>query len=669
MWLDRFSGQPNQSPATAASLNRTSSPAPRRAVQLGPSTLPRRPGLNPRSSSLSIASFGGSLESLPAAARLSNGSSLKQELTNPPNIDVVDPLDVLHGILGAVDSDAAQTDSAALDDDPIRPRVLTEDVDFGGRSLQEFANSTLARTNAESYPPAAESPLVEDFERQRDKFEELHKSILACDEVLKSVETYLTSFQADLAAVSSEIEHLQDRSTQLNNKLNNRKAVEKVLAPEVEAFAVSPVIVRKITEGTVDEAWVKALEEFEKRSKLLEAKVKEGRDIKAVQDIRPFINDVSTKAVERIRDYVVAQIKALRSPNINAQVIQQMLRYRNVFGFLSSRQPQLAEEMAQAYINTMRWYYTTHFSRYKTALDKLNIYAIDQTCTIAADPAAKRAAKAEMSFDPFSIGRRGDLLRATTHEGALPSFAAEDDKSIRPLEIPFRAFNLALIDNATAEYGFLTEFFTQHSFQTTNRKFTDVFAPTFQMGQELTKRLIESTLDGLGVLLCVRLTQHFAFELQRRKVPAMEGYVNATNMLLWPRFQQIIDAHCDSIRKLTASLPGKPAGSALNLTSSPSSAQTTAPHPLTQRFANLVHGILCLSSEAGDDEPVSHSLRRLGAEFEVFLVKMSKGIAAEARKRERFLYNNYSLVCTIVAETEGKLAEEVRGHFEGLRDG
>jgi hypothetical protein len=138
-------------------------------------------------------------------------------------------------------------------------------------------------------------------------------------------------------------------------------------------------------------------------------------------------------------------------------------------------------------------------------------------------------------------------------------------------------------------------------------------------------------------------------------------------MLLWPRFQRIIDVHCESVRKFTASLSGKPAGSALSLTSSSAAAQTTAPHPLTQRFANFLHGILSLSSEAGDDEPISSSVGRLRKEYEAFLVKQSKSVA-EARKRDRFMFNNYSLVCTIVADTEGKMAEECKGHFEGLKD-
>lgn len=654
MW-ERLSGQ------STPSRSYSPTAAPRKSFQLGPSTLPRRPGLSPRTSSLSVASLGGSYDSLPTAVGVPNGSHLRDELTGPPATDVRDPFAVLENILGP-QRQKVVPDSGDVDGGVEKP-PLVGDVDFGGFSLEGFANAPLKPAGTANDP----APVVADFEIEKDKFEDLHKSILACDEVLASVETYLTSFQADLTAVSAEIETLQNRSSALNTKLQNRKVVEKILGPEVESFSIPPAVVRKITEGTVDESWIKALEELEKRSKSIDAKLKDGHDIKAAQDVKPFIDDVSTKAVERIRDFVVGQIKALRSPSINAQVIQQnsFLRYKGIFAFLAGRQPQLAEEITQAYVNTMRWYYLHNFTRYKTALERLNVHIIDQTDAIANDPASARRV-GKPPHDAFSIGRRMDILR-TTSEAALSSYLAEEDKGTHYLEVPFRAFNLALVDNASAEYSFLTEFFYKQSFHGTSRKFNEIFQPTFVLGHELIRHLVSESLDALGILTCVRLNQHLAFELQRRKVPTVDGYINGTNMLLWPRFQQTIDTHCDSIRKLTTSLPGKPAGSALSLTASPSAAQTTAPHPLTQRFANFVQGILMLSSEAGDDEPVSNSLGRLRNEYQAFLTKMFKGIA-EVRKRDRFLFNNYSLVCTIIADTEGKLAEEIKGIFEELRD-
>lgn len=516
-------------------------------------------------------------------------------------------------------------------------------------------------------------------DREKDKFEDLHKSILACDEVLKSVETYLTNFQADLGAVSAEIESLQDRSVALNTKLENRKIVEKILGPAVEDISISPATVRKIAEGPVDDGFIKALSDLEKRSKTVAAKTASQPDLQALADIKPLLTDLTNKAIERIRDHIVAQIKAIRSPSINAQIIQQQafLKYKDLYAFLARHQPELASQICQAYIYTMRWYYLNHFTRYKASLEKLKIHALDKYDVLGEDPTTKRSgallgpsrSNAPASYDAFSLGRRIDTLKTTSVQ-ALPSHLAEEEKQAHYLETPFRSFNLALVDNASFEYTFLTAYFSpSQSYHAIGRTFAAIFEPTFALGKALTKQLVETSTDTLGMLLCVRLNQHFAFELQRRKVPAVEGYVNATNMLLWPRFQQILDLHCTSLQKLTNSLPSRPPAAAalLGSSSSAAAANSTAPTPLTQKFANLIQGILALSSEAGDDEPVSVSVGRLRSEYEAYLARMGKGVA-DARKRDRFLCNNYSLVCTILADVEGRLGEEVRTHFEKARD-
>lgn len=257
-----------------------------------------------------------------------------------------------------------------------------------------------------------------------------------------------------------------------------------------------------------------------------------------------------------------------------------------------------------------------------------------------------------------------EVLKGPTHS-ALSSYLAEEDKTPHYLETPFHNLNLALLDNASAEYTFLTEFFSPHPYHQLSRHFGSIFEPTFSLSLALTKELIEPTYDCLGVLLCVRLNQHSAFELQRRKIPAADAYINATNMQLWPRFQLAMDAHCDSLRRATAALSARSsAASALAL--SDAAKQSTAPHQLTQRFGQFAQGILALSSEAGDDEPVAGSLGRLRSEFEAFLTRLAKAVA-EKSKRERFLANNYSLVLTIIGDVGGKLAGEQRAHFEELR--
>ncbi len=132
-------------------------------------------------------------------------------------------------------------------------------------------------------------------EQEKAKFEDLHQSIRACDDVLNSVETNLTSFQDDLAAVSAEIETLQARSTALSVRLENRKVVENGLGPIVEEISVSPAVVKKIVDGVIDEAWVRALAEVEKRSKAMDAKSKERRNVKGINDLKPLIGNLINK--------------------------------------------------------------------------------------------------------------------------------------------------------------------------------------------------------------------------------------------------------------------------------------------------------------------------------------------------------------------------------------
>ncbi|KAH6635466.1 Sac2 family-domain-containing protein [Chaetomium sp. MPI-SDFR-AT-0129] len=636
MWLDRFGGPHPANTPPPPSQSRTQSPLPRRTSN--------------------------SSSSLLGAPKRANGSALKQATS----VDFgSDPADTLTKILGPL------PDHATLEEEIRTSKItgngLNLDFDFGGLSLRELADGDAGGAVAgDAYRPQT----VEDFEKGKAKFEDLHRSIRACDDILSSVESNLTSFRNDLAAVSADIETLQARSTALNVRLENRKAVEKALGPIVEELSVSPVVVSKISEGHIDETWVKTLADLDKRTSALKKPSQQTSD-KALADVGPLLEKLVMKAIERIRDFLVAQIKALRSPNINAQIIQQQnfLKFKDLFSFIHRHQPVLAGEICQAYLNTMRWYYLNQFTRYQKALEKLKLHALDKNDVLGHEDTSRRTTVLSGSkisnapHDAFNLGRRIDVLK-TTNQLAISSYLAEEDQSTHYLEVPFRHFNLALIDNATAEYSFLAAFFSPAlSFAAISRHFNYVFDPIFSLGQAFTRQIVADTYDGLGVLLCVRLNQQFAFELQRRRVPAADGYINGTAMTLWPRLQSVMDAHCESVRTLTAALPMR-AGSAAT-----AKAASAAPHVVMQRFGQLLHGVLALSAEAGgDDEPVVASLRRLRNEVEGFLARASQAsFGADKRKRERFLYNNYSLVLTIISDASGKLAGEEQEHFESLK--
>ncbi|KAJ0165592.1 Vacuolar protein sorting-associated protein 52 [Colletotrichum tanaceti] len=656
MWLDRLAVQSNSSPSSSQPGSRPYSPLPRRTSS-SPYVTSQRPGLTPRGSQLSLISNDSSI-SLLASRRVNGSSGLKQSQTTYDGPDSVEILGQILGTTSFAESAANRTT------DTIGERDLELDFDFDGLSLRQLASSNKADTeDADSY----QRQTTEEFETSKAQFEDLHRSIAACDGVLSSVETNLTSFRNDLAAVSADIESLQSRSTALNVRLENRKSVEKAFGPVVEELSVSPHVVSKISEGHIDETWVKMLADVDKRAASYKKSIASQGESKAWADLGPLLEKLTMKAVERIRDFIVAQIKALRSPHINAQIIQQhnFLKFKELYAFLHKHHSKLAEEISQAYMNTMRWYYANQFTRYQKALDKLKLHIIDKNDVLGHEEPTRRATvlsatkSAGPPHDAFNLGRRIDLLK-TSNAAALSSYLAEEDQTTHYLEFPFRNFNLALIDNATAEYTFLATYFSPPlSLQAVSRHFNYIFEPTFALGKTLTRTLTAESYDALGLLLCIRLNQHLAFELQRRKVPAVDGYINMTTMLLWPRLQVVMDHHCESVRQLTNSLPTKPRAADQNKLSA-------APHLITQRFGQILQGVLALSTEAGDDEPVVTSLRRLRSEAEAFLTRLSQSFG-DKRKRERFLYNNYSLISTIISDVTGKLAVEQQDHFEGLR--
>lgn len=577
---------------------------------------------------------------------------------------------MLKDIIGKQKADVETNECLKASAPEAKPLHLVETIDFGDLSLEEFVSQVGEPRRATSADVSAQT--LQQFEKERDKYQELHAAITSCDDVSKSVEVYLNDFQSELGAVSAEIETLQTRSVQLNAMLENRRKVEQLLGPAVEEISISPRAVRMIAEGPIDENWVKALNEIEARMTSIEAKVSGSSSTKAIEDVRPLLNDIKNKAVERIRDYLVSQIRALRSPNINAQIIQQqrLVKFKDLYSYISRAHPQLTGEITQAYINTMRWYYLSHFSRYLQALEKIKVYPSDRNDILGGDPSAPKTGhiissgrSGSAAHDPFSLGRRIDILRTSNHM-ALSAYLAEEDNAFHGIEVPFRNFNLALVDNISAEYSFMTEMFSTLSFHQISRKAVEIFEPVFALGQGLTKQLIENSTDSLGVLICVRLNQQAAFELQRRKVPVADSYINGINMQLWPRFQVIMDLHRESLKRV-ASNTGRSAVSALSLAGGDDLTQSSAPHFLTQRFGQLLHGILVLSSDAGDDEPVANSLKRLVAEFDGLLTKLSRS-GGDAKRREKFLFNNYSLVLTIISDTHGKLATEQKQHLDEM---
>ena len=79
----------------------------------------------------------------------------------------------------------------------------------------------------------------------------------------------------------------------MNTKLENRKVVEKLLGPAVEDICISPAVVKRISEDPIDHAWIKALEEIDKRSKAMGSKINGPDKVLAASEVNPLLEDLT----------------------------------------------------------------------------------------------------------------------------------------------------------------------------------------------------------------------------------------------------------------------------------------------------------------------------------------------------------------------------------------
>jgi vacuolar protein sorting-associated protein 52 len=197
MWLDRFSGNNPSSASPPQPSIRSYSPGPRRPSLLRPGTA-ARPSFSQRSSSLYLGSKSNLSTASINSARVPNGSTLKNEIVPPGEFP--DPLTILAEVVGQPLLDQTSETIKDGEEEADRPSILTENVDFEGMSLHEFVQLDLSDKGDEQQGLGFSPQTVEECEyvcpcatksvsgltqpadeREKDKLEDLHLSILVND--------------------------------------------------------------------------------------------------------------------------------------------------------------------------------------------------------------------------------------------------------------------------------------------------------------------------------------------------------------------------------------------------------------------------------------------------------------------------------------------------------
>ncbi|KAH8105951.1 Vps52-domain-containing protein [Cristinia sonorae] len=446
-------------------------------------------------------------------------------------------------------------------------------------------------------------------------FVELHEQVETGVNLLDSLESFLSTFQKDLSAVSGQISELQDRSKDIENRLKSRRKIEKPLSNLLLDFCIPPPLATLILDTDVGEPWIPAIGELERRLIALKLRVR----VKAARDLTDVAEGLRIVAATKLRSFFLNLLQPIRSSmTTNMQVLQTsiFLKYRPLYVFLEHHAPNVAIEIQRAYIGAARTYYETGFRRYARSLGYVRTRAIEKADDIVAAATAVGGTEvSEADVERLTYGR-------IDGPGVTMLYMAEDKSHKEPIEALFRSLMLVLMDNATAEYTYVTTFFSKEplpgppgQLQRDNSSGSGVLSPSsllsptadfddarsnigsdfgansprrrhisLQGGNgtppqnispkeeqanmtaiwkqildpvlEYCKTFINNVLEptpppAIPLLTMIRLTEDVMAEIQKRNCAPLESFIFTMRLQMWPIFQKAMQENIDALKKYT----------------------------------------------------------------------------------------------------------------------
>ncbi|CAR22210.1 Vps52p [Lachancea thermotolerans CBS 6340] len=541
------------------------------------------------------------------------------------------------------------------------------------------ALQTILGTQVQAIPPSDGTDLYEGFleHAKEHRFQvdnssltELHnleersKAIeQAIEEKIPPLQSYFSGLNDKFKSLTRDLSLIRGKSLELN-KLSQENSKDLAgISPLVNDLIISPEVVSQITRGKINASWVENAAYIKDKQEIYAKYKEENWEVPSdFAKLSELLDVLQSLVLERSKKFIVSRIKILRDHRtVPSQRIQsQLLEVKEIFQYLVKHNYSLALELRQAYAYTMRWYYKQYFSRYMRSLTILQYVSIDSNYALGRGLSNSATASGRFA-SYFSGGYKSSMIGSSNPSDAaindyfqiekrlsvltqedntvMVSQIAENNNAPNFLEVGFKNLNLAILDNCSVEFTFLNDFFqVSNNVEDLRGILEQIFQPTFEDAMAYTKRLVTPTFDMFGVLISIWISHHLQFESQRRKVPVVDEYLDGQLILLWPKFQQLVDFQCESLRNFPISVHAK-THSARKEEPDPS----TTIQDLTVQFANFLNSILMLSMTQKEhiderSEPLYNSVIRIRNDFETVMTKCSK----KTNHPERFLATNYT---------------------------
>ncbi|XP_060743232.1 vacuolar protein sorting-associated protein 52 homolog [Tachysurus vachellii] len=577
----------------------------------------------------------------PAEGEAAVGSSAMDYLQDEKSdADVVPPLN-----LGDLD---LSSDEFILDEVDIHIQANLED-ELVQEALRTGVDLRQYSKQVETELHHIEQASIKDYIKESQNIASLHNQITACDSILERMEGMLSSFQADLSSISSEIETLQQQSVSMSVRLKNRQAVRSHLSQLVDELLVPSTMINVILESPVTEQlFLEQLHELNNKINL--AKELSFRETLACADIQDIVDRLKIKAVSKIREFILQKIYSFRKPMTNYQIPQNtLLKYRFFYQFLLANERTVAKEIRDEYVDTMSKIYYSYFKSYSSRLLKVQYEDVaDKDDLMGVEDTAKKGFFSKPSLKSrntiFTLGQREAVLSPAELEGPiLIPHAVQRADSRYPYETLFRSQHYALLDNGCREFLFLSDFFMVTGNSALDL-FNSVMGKTLSMFLKNITTYVSDCYDSIAVFLCIHIILRFKNITAKRNIPALDKYWEAVLEMLWPRFELILEMNIQSIRETDPQKLG---------------VLDTRPHYITRRYAEFSSALVSIN-QTFPNEKTNILLGQLQIEVENFVLKMAAEFPSR-RDQLIFLINNYDMMLGVLMERAADDSKEVEG--------
>lgn len=519
----------------------------------------------------------------------------------------------------------------------------------------------------------SQNKLVDSIDIEAKKLEmKSHQSdIDACLQRLQPMKDFYEKFTVNNNETDKEMERMNVRLAEMDQVLQERKEIDSILTKDIRKVMISNETINVLINNDVDLEWIGKLRELE--MKQLELFTLDEKDIELVTILKDCFYQLENKCIEKIRSFLINQIKLLRLVDSEADDIQKdLLPMSPMMLLLKRRVPDLAQQLQKAYLYTIRWNYYYNVVKYTSLLEQLKRFEHIDCINLSGN----------MNGYLITIPGRIDQLNQPVLQIPLQIIESSNIDMKFQVEQLIQSLNEQIWKFYQNEVIFLMGFFQLKNDELI-QSLKLVFSPLFKISTGFTNWVIDDStnFDYFGMLIVIKRLHQLKENAKSATATTsnddiLDSFVDNQLLEIWPKFQKIIDQLCLNITTHFSSS---------SLIKEVSMAKTLLiPMKIVQMVGNIMVHLISLlptaesNSNSEDSDvtmgPLISSLQRISLVLERGLVQISKRLSED--KQKLFLYVNFDLVWNVLSVTDddeksqqketSNIAADIREHYKKL---